>query len=255
MAKRDRYSPPNDWSIEPGEVVFERLPEKIDWKRESPWGKDDPNAEKRIIEAADAAGISAFNHATMPYLAGPYTVGRKVDIGRYVRGEEKCMLRDKGRNDPSKANGIRIFVQLSAICYESHEDILKRAVAALAVAEKLREQGRPVEVIATWSGRGDANTDKVAVVWKTITDASAKQLADLTCPSYFRSVVFGWWHNSGRSEHKKQGIVGGGCTYPIRRYEIFRQAIKSMRQDGDVTINWDLNGIEAQIADGVSQVA
>lgn len=249
----NRSGTPNDWDIKDGEVVFERVPDKCDWPLGAPWGTDDKNAEKKILEAADAAGISAFNHATMPYLAGPYTVGRKVDIGRYVRGEEKCMLRDKGRNDPSKATGVRIFVQLAAIHYETHQDVLNRAVAALAVAEKLREQGRPVEVIATWSLRGDANREKVSITWRTITDASAKQLAELTAPSYLRSTMFGWWRN--RSQAYKTGILGDCLGYPIRRYNVYKQAIKSMRQDGDVTINWDLKDIATQITDGVSQVA
>ncbi len=248
------YDSPNDREVTPGSVVFERLPDRVDWKLGEPWGKDDPKAEQKILDAAQNAGISAFNAATMPYLAGPYTNGRKVNVARYVMGEEKCMMKDKGRNDPSRMSGVRIFVQLSAIHYETHEDILRRAVSALAVAEKIREQGRPVEVIATWAGRGDDDTSKVAIVWKPITEASVRQLADITRTSYFRSVVFGWW-NSGRSEHKNRRIVGSGCTYPIRRYNVFNQAIKSLRQDGDVSINWDLKTIDEQINDGVSQVA
>ncbi len=249
------YNSPNNREVIPGSVIFERLPDKVDWKIDSPFGTDDPSAERKILDAAQAAGISAFNNATMPYLAGPYTNGRKVNVARYVMGEEKCMLRDKGRNDPSRMSGVRIFVQLSATCGETHGNVLKRAVAALAVAEKIREQGRPVEVLAVWAGRGDKDQSKIAVVWKPITDASAKQLADLTRTSFFRSVVFGWWRNSGRSEHMKQGLLGGGLTYPITRYNIFQQAIKTLRQDGDVSINWDLPSIDAQIADGISQVA
>lgn len=237
------------------EKVFERLPDKVDWELHYDFNnKTVKDADQRIIRAAQEAGVSPFNAATMPQLRGPFTVGRKLNVARYVQGEERCMLRDVGRNDPSRMNGVRIFVQLSAIHYETHETILKRAVAALAVADKIRGEGRPVEIIATWAGVGDRDMTKIAIIWKPVEAASAKQLAEISNPSYFRTVVMGWW-DSGRSIHDKRGIIGSGKTLPIVLFRDYKSVIKSLQQPGDVVIDWSLPTIQDQINNGLEQVS
>jgi hypothetical protein len=233
---------------------FERLPDKVDWSLHEDFNnKTVHDADQRIIRAAQEAGVSPFNAATMPQLKGPFTVGRKLNVARYVQGEDRCMLRDIGRNDPSRMTGVRIFVQLSAINYETHEKILNRAVAALAVADKIRGDGRSVEIIATWAGVGDRDMTKIAIIWKPVEAASAKQLAEISNPSYFRTVVMGWW-DSGRSIHDKRGIIGFGKTYPIVTFKDYKSVIKSLQQPGDVVINWSLPTIQDQINNGLEQV-
>jgi hypothetical protein len=236
------------------ELIIERLPSKIDWTLHRNFSdRKDPTAEQQILSLAASAGISALNSATLPMLKGPYTTGRKLNVARYVQGEDRCMIRDVGRNDPMRQSGVRIFVQLSAINWETHKDILKRAVASMALAERIRSDGRPVEVIATWCVRGDADDRRCSMVWQPITDASARQLAELTDPSYFRTVVIGFYE-SARCEARKAGVIGSLAGYPVWNFAAFKSFVDALKQDGDIVVDWTRGTIQEQVENGLEQL-
>lgn len=177
-------------------------------------------AEALLEQLRDEIEVPRPQWAPSPFGAFP-------NVGEFLAGEIDCMR--LMANDPSQTAPVRVWYDPTSSAAISHEDLVKRGTAALALAMAL-SQIRPVE-LWTFSDL-DAKRDGLALICAKIQTAPlmlSEACFALCNPGYARGLTY------GLAERRMdfQGMWGFGdyCQDATERAELMRAALGAAKED------------------------
>lgn len=186
------------------------------------------SGETKHVAAAEAMLDALRDEIEVPRAQwAPSPFGAFPNVGEFLAGEIDCMR--VMSSDPSQTSPVRVWYDPTSSAAISHEDLVKRGTAALALTMAL-SQIRPVE-LWTFSDL-DATGNGLALICSKIQTAPlmlSEACFALCNPGYARGLTYGL----AEARMGFEGMWGFGdyCQDATARAELMRQALGASKED------------------------
>ncbi len=184
---------------------------------------------RRILDAAAAMGVSLQSHYQAPERVR--RASGRLDVAALLRGSERPCWRIN-QTDGGSRGGVDVFFQCALLGSEDQSDVDRRALASLAYAIKLQDEGIPVSLYACWVSESQEISGTFAVGWCDVIDASVDSLAGIIDERTFRDPDRGVMKQREIKFGRAPFGYGGGSARTIKDA---RQFAKILRDGGIAT--------------------